>query len=180
MGKWIIAGIALLAGAGWLSRGHAPEATGTAPIAWDAKMLARLTADLADAEGKPAPARELLGAQRILLYFSANWCPPCRAFTPRLVDYYRSHDGGKAFKLLFVGSDQSAEAMQAYMREDAMPWWGVAFDSDSDRQLTKAYSGDGIPRLVLLDGKGRILADSFEGERYLGPQRVLDALDAEK
>jgi nucleoredoxin len=59
-----------------------------------------------------------------------------------------------------------------------MPWWGVGFDSPSDTLLTKAYAGRGIPCLVLLDPQGRVLAHSYEGQRYVGPQVVLDALDA--
>jgi nucleoredoxin len=141
-------------------------------------MVGALAADLADAHGTPAPARALAGAERVLVYFSANWCPPCRAFTPELVAYYHAHGGGKAFQLLFVSNDQSAGAMRAYMREDDMPWWGVRFGSESARALRKAYAGDGIPCLVLLDGEGRVLADSYVGGRYVGPRAVLAAFDA--
>ncbi|GLV36728.1 hypothetical protein CBL_02437 [Carabus blaptoides fortunei] len=40
-------------------------------------------------------------------YFSAHWCPPCRAFTPQLVDTYkmlRKKDPG--FEVIFVSSDR--------------------------------------------------------------------------
>jgi nucleoredoxin len=154
-------------------------ATGSSPPpAWDHQKIAALTADLHDADGKPAPPSTLTGAKHVLVYFSASWCGPCRAFTPELVAYYKSHGGGSAFQLLFVSSDQTADAMYAYMHDDAMPWWGVRFQSESAKALAKAYRGPGIPCLVLLDQHGWVQADSFVNGRYVGPHEVLKALEA--
>ncbi|KAK0074992.1 hypothetical protein PV326_011971, partial [Microctonus aethiopoides] len=41
------------------------------------------------------------------VYFSAHWCPPCRAFTPQLVDtYQRIRERGQNFEVIFVSSDR--------------------------------------------------------------------------
>ena len=34
----------------------------------------------------------------------------------------------------------------------------------------------GIPRLVLVDGEGRLVSDSYVDGKYVGPQHVLDDL----
>ena len=40
------------------------------------------------------------------IYFSAHWCPPCKAFTPVLTDFYNSvNKNGKIFEVIFVSSD---------------------------------------------------------------------------
>ena len=175
MGKILL--ISAAAVAGYLLW-HAQAAAAPAPLAWDRPMVTALTADLVAKDGTSAPPETLRDAKRVLVYFSASWCPPCRAFTPQLVEYYRTHRGGSAFQLLFVSADQGAGAMRAYMREDAMPWWGVRYGSSSAKALDKAYAGAGIPCLVMLDGQGHVLADSYVEGRYVGPGEVLKALDA--
>jgi nucleoredoxin len=114
----------------------------------------------------------------MLIYFSASWCPPCQAFTPQLVEWYKAHGDAATMPLLFVSHDHDAAAMRQYMSDDHMPWWGVAYGSGSAQALKHAYCGSGIPDLVLLDDHGRVLSDSFDGGRYLGPQQVLAAATA--
>ena len=109
-------------------------------------------------------------------YYSASWCPPCRAFTPRLVDFYnnfkKSHPN---FELIFVNYDQTEDDMLAYMKTDEMTWPAVRFsDIDDQRLAAKKYCGSGIPCLVLTDTNGKVLSDSFQGQDYLGPQKVVD------
>ena len=44
---------------------------------------------LVKADGSKVQASTALtGKNVICLYFSAHWCPPCRAFTPVLKDFY--------------------------------------------------------------------------------------------
>jgi thiol-disulfide isomerase/thioredoxin len=174
MGKFLVyaalLGIALM----WWNHGSGGSRT---PLTWDAAHLDALTADLSDADGAKAPPRVLSRARHVLVYFSASWCPPCQAFTPRLVEWYKAHGSPVTLPLLFVSQDQSAGAMRQYMRDDRMPWWGVAYGSDSAKALRKAYGGSGIPDLVLLDDHGQVLCDSFDAGRYLGPQQVLAAAE---
>jgi thiol-disulfide isomerase/thioredoxin len=113
-----------------------------------------------------------------LLYFSAHWCPPCRQFTPGLVNYYNDIIAKHPeVELVFVSFDKSASGMETYMREMNMPWPAVAYDKRAMKSGIQKYAGRGIPDLVLVDGSGNVLADSYRGEQYLGPQSVLQAFD---
>jgi nucleoredoxin len=125
---------------------------------------------------KDFDASTLKNVQYWAFYYSASWCPPCRAFTPKLVDFYsyfkKSHPN---FELIFVNDDRSEEAMLAYMKNDGMAWPAVRFSDIDDPQLgAKKYCGPGIPDLVLTDAKGNVLSDSFDGQDYVGPTKVMD------
>lgn len=115
----------------------------------------------------------------IALYFSAHWCGPCRKFTPQLVEYYnRVAPQHPEFELIFVSNDRSPFGFQTYMKDTQMPWPAIDYQKVNDKTSITKYAGGGIPDLVLLDASGRILSDSYAGEQYLGPQKVLADLDA--
>ena len=62
------------------------------------------------------------------LYFSAHWCPPCRAFTPKLADWYnkvKSGENGEKFEIAFVSSDRDEKSFNEYFAE--MPWHAVSY-----------------------------------------------------
>ena len=107
-------------------------------------------------------------------YYSASWCPPCRAFTPTLVEFYKDFKGQHPnFELIFVNHDNSEDDMLSYMKTDGMTWPAVRFD-DIERVKANQYCGRGIPDLVLVDANGKVLSNSFDGSEFLGPQKVID------
>jgi nucleoredoxin len=112
------------------------------------------------------------------LYFSAHWCAPCRKFTPQLVEYYnrvaRDHP---EFEIVFMSADKTADAMAAYMRDTGMPWPAVDYAKLSNLAALNKYAGSGIPDLVIIDGAGKVLADSYVNGSYVGPAQVLADLD---
>jgi nucleoredoxin len=112
------------------------------------------------------------------LYFSAHWCAPCRKFTPQLVEYYnriaRDHP---EFEVIFISADKSAEAMAGYMRDTGMPWAAIDYAKLPGVSALTKYAGSGIPDLVIIDGAGKVLADSYVNGNYIGPSQVLADLD---
>jgi nucleoredoxin len=123
---------------------------------------------------KPFGAHSLSEAKLIAVYFSASWCPPCRAFTPELVQFYNQQkQAGAPFEVILVSSDKDAAAMERYMKDHGMAWPAVAFEKRRSSSLAK-YAGNGIPCLVLLDEHGKVLSHSYEGSRYVGPKKVLN------
>ncbi|KAL6594096.1 hypothetical protein ACP70R_048997 [Stipagrostis hirtigluma subsp. patula] len=89
-------------------------------------------------------------ATTVALYFSASWCPPCRRFTPKLIEAYEeltSQD--KSFEVIFVSRDKDEEAFNAYFAK--MPWLAVSFsDSEGLKGLLRRFKVQGIPNLTFL------------------------------
>ncbi len=150
---------------------HQPAAAGSSP------MQRRLAGKLVKLEGgnlQNFDAGKLGGVKYYALYFSASWCGPCRQFTPRLVsEYARLKKAHPEFEVVFVSADQSAGDMRDYMRKDQMPFLAIKFDQIQREPEIVRYAGPGIPCLVLVDSGGRVLSDSYEGDNYVGPNKVL-------
>lgn len=127
----------------------------------------------------PFEEEALAKKKLIALYFSAQWCGPCRQFTPQLVEFYnRVAPQHPEFEIVFVSSDRSAGAMGAYMRDMKMPWPAIDFSKLPTKSALKKYAGEAIPCLVLLDANGKVLSDTYAGKEFLGPEKVLADLAA--
>ncbi|XP_069698968.1 nucleoredoxin-like [Periplaneta americana] len=98
------------------------------------------------------------------IYFSAHWCPPCKAFTPQLIETYsKVRARGNKFEVIFVSSDRSDESFTLYLR--TMPWLAVPWEQEETRRELAALLGvQGIPTLVLLDADGSVITADGRGE----------------
>ena len=131
---------------------------------------------LVDSKGKKIKDIDLASKDYYMIYFSASWCPPCRKFTPSLVEYYNKHAKEDNFELIFYTSDRSEKASEKYMQDYKMAWPTVKFSKMKYTDLKK-FGGAGIPRLVLIDKEGKVIADSYEGKKYKGPSVALKKMD---
>ncbi|MEO5753724.1 MAG: thioredoxin-like domain-containing protein [Chthoniobacterales bacterium] len=151
------------------------------PLPGQALILEALKSKLVrcrDGGTKPAEGSELKTKKFVALYFSAHWCGPCRKFTPELVEYYnRVAAAHPEFELVFVSSDRSRFAWETYIRETKMPWLAIDYDRLPELAGVKEIGGKSIPSLLVLDSGSRVVASSYDGENYLGPQNALAALD---
>ena len=71
------------------------------------------------------------------LYFSAHWCPPCKAFTPILSEFYNKFktenaSTGKYLELVFVSSDRDETQFNEYFA--TMPFLALPYQ-DRDRKV---------------------------------------------
>lgn len=46
-----------------------------------------------------------LTGKTVFFYFSASWCPPCRGFTPQLIEFYDKYAKDKNFEVVLIPWD---------------------------------------------------------------------------
>lgn len=110
--------------------------------------------ELVTAEGKSVSTADLEG-KVIGLYFSAEWCPPCRTFTPVLAKFREANKAD--FEVVLVSGDNSAASQQAYMKKYSMEWLAIPFEAPQRNRAYDRFGVRGIPALVVVDGNGKLL-----------------------
>jgi len=79
--------------------------------------------------GEKVPISSFCGKDRVIgIYFSADWCPPCKGFTPKLIDLYnkvKSCPNGVKFEVVFVSWDKDESAFTEYF--NTMPWLALPY-----------------------------------------------------
>ncbi|XP_008782777.2 probable nucleoredoxin 1-1 [Phoenix dactylifera] len=104
-------------------------------------------------DGVQIPVSELMG-KNILLYFSAQWCGPCRAFLPKLIEEYRKiKDKDSAFEVVFISSDRDQKSFEDFF--SGMPWLALPFGDERKKSLNRVFKIRGIPSLVAIGPTGR-------------------------
>ena len=152
----------------------APPASKENPTTIQRLLLGHLV-ELHDGRLQPFDQRRLNGVKFYGIMFSAGWCGPCREFAPHLLDSYRRlKEMYPEFELVLVSNDHSPGDMLNYMKDEKMPWPAFKFGDAREVDEIARLAGPGIPCLVLIDAEGKVIADSFMGSSYLGPDSVLD------
>lgn len=148
--------------AGLLAASHA--------LAADFDWKTRFPEGLVDAEGKAVDIATLKG-KVVGVYHSAHWCPPCRAFTPKLVEFANAHKD--TFTVVFVSYDRDQAAMTGYMKETKMPWAAVPFKAASGKKNADENGISGIPTLLIYGKDGALVTKNgrnlAEVEKILKP-----------
>ncbi|KAI4339329.1 hypothetical protein MLD38_024285 [Melastoma candidum] len=104
---------------------------------------------------KKIPVSELVG-KHVLLYFSAHWCPPCRAFVPKLIEaYHKIKSKDEAFEVVFISSDKDQASFEDFFA--TMPWLSLPYGDERKEFLSRKFKVQGIPSLVALGPTGRTL-----------------------
>jgi nucleoredoxin len=138
-----------------------------------------LDGNLVILDGKRLKKHELASkpTKYYLFYYTASWCPPCQAFTPSLVKFYKANKpNNDEFEIILVTSDSEEKDMEKYAISKDMTWPHLKLSKADKFQKKFNHPGGGIPNLVLTDLEGKLIKTSYEGKNYLGPTVVMDHL----
>lgn len=93
----------------------------------------------------------------------ASWCGSCRSAIPDVQKLYDQYDRDR-FNVISISLDEKKESWQRAMKEEKMPWAQFIVDEEGFDRLTDNYHFQSIPRLILIDGKGRVVCTTNSPE----------------
>ncbi|KAH6805225.1 DC1 domain-containing protein [Perilla frutescens var. frutescens] len=107
-------------------------------------------------DGIRVPVSDLVG-KNVLLYFSAHWCPPCRAFLPALTQAYKEiKEKGDPLEVIFISSDRDQASFDEFFSK--MPWLALPFGDKRKQSLSRLFKVRGIPMVVAIGPTGKTVA----------------------
>jgi len=120
-----------------------------------------------DGTSSVVPLEDALGGKEfILFYVSAQWCPPCRKYTPMLANWYNNPHNNHCCEIIFLSADHDEAAFTTYFNA-SHPWSAIDYESDeSTRQsIMASLQIQGIPRLVVVNAStGAIIENNAVGK----------------
>jgi peroxiredoxin len=106
----------------------------------------------------------------VVLYFTGEWCGPCRGEYPYQRLMLEVHKG-KPFAILGVNSDSKLEVAQKSKKDnrlDYRAWWdGYVEKKNTDGPIAEAWNVTGWPTIYVLDTKGVIRFVNLRNEDVL-------------
>lgn len=97
-----------------------------------------------------------------LIDFWAVWCGPCRAEMPNMHQVYQEFKGSN-FEILSLSFDPKVDAVDKYRKETwPMPWLHTFVEGGFNNDLAKRFEVLGIPKPVLVNPQGIIVATDTE------------------
>jgi thiol-disulfide isomerase/thioredoxin len=117
---------------------------------------ARANFTLEDLTGKKWTLRALKG-KVVWVNFWATWCPPCRKEMPDMEELYRRYKS-KGFVVLAI-SDEDLAKVSGFVGKNGYDFTVLLDPGD---KVTKQYSVDGIPKSVLYDRNGKMVAQAMD------------------
>jgi thiol-disulfide isomerase/thioredoxin len=107
-------------------------------------------------------SRESMLGKFYLLDFWAVWCGPCRAEMPNIHEAYKEFKSDK-FEILSLSFDPKVSAVDKYRKETwPMPWLHTFVEKGFKNELSKRFEVNGIPKPILVNDKGIIIATGSE------------------
>jgi thiol-disulfide isomerase/thioredoxin len=117
---------------------------------------------LPDSTGKKNFTLSSFKGKYVLIDFWASWCGPCKQEIPYLKQAYtKFHD--KGFEIISVSLDDKKPNWTNALNHYQMPWVHISDVKGFNSRVNELYYVPSIPKTLLLDKTGKIIAKDLRG-----------------
>lgn len=135
-------------------------------------LAALLPENILDSTGRDV-SRDRLAGKIVGLYFGAQWCPSCRTFTPRLVEFRNTYSDD--FEFLYVSNDVTTQTQLDYLRDSRMNAYTLPLRSTPALRLAAHFGVRYVPTLVVLSPNGQVIATNATSTLTHYPKQAIQA-----
>jgi len=141
---------------------------------WAPMSFAEALGDVFLRQDGSTVGKDAIEGKSLGLYFSAHWCPPCRAFTPVLKQFYSDYKAKDPnFEIIFVSSDKEEKAMLDYFKDDHGDYLALPYSKRKEKEeLSSMFGVEGIPTFVVIDADGQVVNANARGKVSAGVEAV--------
>jgi thiol-disulfide isomerase/thioredoxin len=119
---------------------------------------------MADIDGKMISSKNITSKSKYtFIDFWASWCMPCRAQGRELIPIYNTYKS-KGFDVIAVSLDTDIKAWKKATEMDGYTWTNLSDGKGFESVLSKKYNIVAIPRNLLIDQNGNIIAMDLHGK----------------
>lgn len=119
---------------------------------------------MADTDGKIVFTGDAVAKSKYtFIDFWASWCAPCRKQGRDLIPLYNKYKS-KGFNVIGVSLDTDAAAWKKAIQADGYTWINLSDLKGFESPLSKKYNITAIPRNLLIDHNGQIIAADLHGK----------------
>lgn len=119
---------------------------------------------MADMAGKMISSKDITSKSKYtFIDFWASWCVPCRAQGRELIPIYKRYKPN-GFEVIAVSLDTDAKAWKKASESDGYTWANLSDGKGFESALSKKYNIVAIPRNLLIDQDGNIIAMDLHGK----------------